>query len=163
MKDGFIQQIGTPQEVFDHPANLFVAGFIGMPQMNFFDAKLTVEGGKYFVTMGTIKTELSAEKQARLAAKGVAAQDITLGVRPNHIVLGSGSNCAAATVDVSEMMGSEIHLHANASGKDVVIIVPTLDAEGKPQSNFSYGAAINFTFGGNVCHVFDLDGNNLER
>ena len=52
MKDGFVQQVGTPQEVFDHPANIFVAGFIGMPQMNFFDAKLETNGGKYFVSAG---------------------------------------------------------------------------------------------------------------
>ena len=49
MRDGFIQQIGTPQEVFDHPANLFVAGFIGTPQMNFFDAKLEKSGETYYV------------------------------------------------------------------------------------------------------------------
>ena len=69
MKDGYIQQIGTPQEVFDHPSNLFVSGFIGTPQMNYFDARLTVEDGRYFVETDEIKVELSEEKQARLAAK----------------------------------------------------------------------------------------------
>ena len=73
MKDGFIQQIGTPQEVFDHPANLFVAGFIGTPQMNYFDAKLTHEGGKYSVSAGGCTVELSPEKQKNLAAKGVTS------------------------------------------------------------------------------------------
>ena len=58
MKDGFIQQIGTPQEVFDHPANLFVAGFIGTPQMNFFDARLSKVNGKYAVSAGGITVEL---------------------------------------------------------------------------------------------------------
>ena len=159
MKDGFIQQIGTPQEVFDHPANLFVAGFIGVPQMNFFDAKLVKVGGKYAVTVGDMTVELSEEKQKNLAAKNVAEQDITLGVRPNHIVLGDAAKCIKAKVDVSEMMGSEVHLHANANGKDVVIIVPTMDLD---NAQFGYGAEIHFTFGGNVCHVFDLDGKNLE-
>ena len=69
MKDGFIQQIGTPQEVFDHPANLFVAGFIGTPQMNLFDAHLARKDGKYTVTVGSVTVELSEEKQQRLAAK----------------------------------------------------------------------------------------------
>ena len=64
MKDGFIQQIGTPQEVFDHPANLFVAGFIGTPQMNLFDAHLARKDGKYTVTVGSVTVELSEEKQA---------------------------------------------------------------------------------------------------
>ena len=161
MKDGVIQQIGTPQEVFDHPANLFVAGFIGMPQMNFFDAELLVEGGKYFVTVGGAKVELSAEKQKNLSAKGVAAQSITLGVRPPHIALAkAGDNAIKATIDVSEMMGSEVHLHVNANGKDVVIIVPTMDLGG---ASYSFGSELYFGFSGEVCHVFDKEtGANLE-
>ena len=82
MRDGYIQQIGTPQEVFNNPRNLFVAGFIGTPQMNFFDAKLTKEQGKYFVELGGVKVALSEEKQQRLAANNVEPQDVTLGVRP---------------------------------------------------------------------------------
>ena len=162
MKDGFIQQIGTPQDVFDHPANLFVAGFIGVPQMNYFDAKLVKENGKYYVTTGDVKVELSEDKQKNLAAKNVAEQEITLGVRPEHIVLSDSANTIKATVDVSEMMGSEVHLHANANGKDVVIIVSTMDMTGSHKDMFGYGAEIRFTFGGNVCHVFGQDGKNLE-
>jgi len=148
--------------VFDHPANLFVAGFIGTPQMNFFDAKLMKDGGKYIVEVDGMKVELSEAKQKALAAKNVASQDITLGVRPSHVTLGGGANAITATVDVSEMMGSEVHLHANANGKDVVIIVPTVDLSGNHMETFSYGTKIQFTFGGNVCHVFDKDGKNLE-
>ncbi len=162
MKDGFIQQIGTPQQVFDHPANLFVAGFIGTPQMNFFDAKLVNNGGKYAVEVGGIQVELSDEKQKALAAKNVAGQDITLGVRPSHITLSDSANTIAATVDVSEMMGSEVHLHANAMGRDVVIIVPTMDLSGNHKETFGRGAQIKFNFSGNVCHVFDKEGKNLE-
>ena len=160
MKDGFIQQIGTPQEVFDHPANLFVAGFIGTPQMNFFDAKLVKDGSKYTVEVSGLKVELSDAKQKALAAKNVPSQDITLGVRPSHVAL--ADNGISATVDVSEMMGSEVHLHANANGKDVVIIVPTVDLSGNHKETFGYGSKISFTFSGNVCHVFDKDGKNLE-
>ena len=163
MRDGFIQQTGTPQEVYDHPANIFVAGFIGMPQMNFFDAELKLRDGKYIVEMGPVTAELGAEKQAALAAKAVPEQPITLGVRPNHIMLNGGENACKATVEVCEMMGSELHLHASANGKDVVIIVPTMDVDGNQSGKFGYGAEINFTFGGNVCHVFDKDGNNLEK
>ncbi len=163
MRDGFIQQTGTPQEVYDHPANLFVAGFIGMPQMNFFDARLKIVDGQYTVEMGPITVALGAEKQAALAAKNVPEQDITLGVRPNHIMLNDGTNACPARVEVCEMMGSELHLHAAANGKDVVIIVPTMDLAGNQSGKFGYGAEIAFTFGGNVCHVFDRDGNNLER
>ncbi len=161
MKDGFVQQVGTPQQVFDHPANLFVAGFIGTPQMNFFDAKLTQEGGTYFVSAGGCKVELSPEKQKNLTAKNAPAQDITLGVRPSHMILSDRSeNTLTAAVDVSEMMGSEVHLHASAGGRDVVVIVPTLDLGGA--RNFSAGDKLNLAFSGNVCHVFDKDGRNLE-
>ena len=163
MKDGFIQQIGTPQEVFDHPANLFVAGFIGMPQMNFFDAKLVNEGGKYAVSVGGCKVVLSDEKQKNLSAKKVAAQDITLGVRPSHMVLSKDpANTLSAVIDVSELMGSEVHFHANANGKDVVVIVPTMDADGERIDSYHSGDKLNLTFSGNVCHVFDKDGKNVE-
>ena len=65
MKNGFVQQVGTPQEVFHHPSNIFVAGFIGMPQMNFFDARLTRTGDRYAVELGGAQIELSPEKAAR--------------------------------------------------------------------------------------------------
>ena len=163
MKDGYIQQIGTPQDVFDHPANIFVAGFIGMPQMNLFDAKLVQEGGKYAVTVEGAKIELSEEKQKNLKARNVQPQDITLGVRPSHMVLADNvQNTLTATVEVSEMMGSEVHFHANVGGKDVVVIVPTVDSNGKHIQTFQNGDKLNLTFNGNVCHLFGMDGNNLE-
>jgi len=158
MKDGFIQQIGTPQEVFDHPANLFVAGFIGMPQMNTFDAKLVREGDKYFVEVLDVKVELAEDKCARLAARNVQNQDVILGVRPQHIVLTDKG--IEGTVDVSEMMGSEVHLHAKIKdGKDIVVIVPTA----KNGLDFGMGSEVNMIFGGNVAHVFSKeDERNLE-
>ena len=87
MKDGMVQQIGTPQEVYDSPANVFVAGFIGVPQMNFYDARLVRDGETYRVELDGIAVPVSPEKCARLAARGVDTQDITLGVRPENIEL----------------------------------------------------------------------------
>ena len=162
MKDGFIQQIGTPQEVFDHPANLFVAGFIGMPQMNFFDAELKKDGEKYLVSVGGYQVQLSEAKCANLAKKGVGSQSITLGVRPNHIVLDQQGDSVPAKMDVFEMMGNEIHLHVTAEGRDVVIIVPTMDLNGSYTETFAPGRDLAFTFRGSACHVFDKDGKNLE-
>ena len=157
MRDGYIQQIGTPQEVFNHPANLFVAGFIGMPVMNFFDAELVKEGSKYFVEVGGYRQELSAEKEARLLANGVESQPITLGVRPEHTDVGDEG--VEARVDVSEMMGSSVHLHVNAEGRDVIIIVPTADMT----DNFEMGDIVRFGFKGNVAHVFSKETDkNLE-
>ena len=157
MRDGYIQQIGTPQDVFNHPANLFVAGFIGMPVMNFFDAKLIREGDRYFVELAGEKVELSAQKQARLLAKGVESQDVTLGVRPEHTDLADAG--VPATVDVSEMMGSSVHLHVTAEGRDVIIIVPTTEMK----ESFRHGDALRFTFDGSVAHVFSKETEkNLE-
>ena len=157
MRDGYIQQIGTPQEVFNNPRNLFVAGFIGTPQMNFFDAQLIREGDKYFVELGGYRVELDAEKEARLAANDVASQAVTLGVRPEHTLVGDKG--VAAKVDVSEMMGSSVHLHVSAEGRDVIIIVPTIDMKG----HFAMGDTVNFFFEGNVAHVFSKETErNLE-
>ena len=157
MRDGYIQQIGTPQEVFNNPRNLFVAGFIGTPQMNFFDARLTKEQGKYFVELGGTKVELCEEKQARLAANNVEPQEVTLGVRPEHTTLGDTG--IVAKVDVSEMMGSSVHLHVTAEGRDVIIIVPTLEMKG----NYGIGDTVHFSFEGNVAHVFSKETErNLE-
>ena len=157
MKDGYIQQIGTPQEVFNHPANLFVAGFIGMPVMNFFDAELKKDGNKYFVEVGGYRVELAPEKEKRLLANNVSSQPITLGVRPEHTDVGDSG--VSAKVDVAEMMGSSVHLHVNANGKDVIIIVPTIDME----SNYKLGDTVHFSFSGKVAHVFSKEtSKNLE-
>ena len=157
MKDGYIQQIGTPQEVFNHPANLFVAGFIGMPVMNFFDAELIREGSKYFVEVGGFRQELAPEKEERLLNNDVQSQRVTLGVRPEHTDVADAG--VAARVDVAEMMGSSVHLHVNADGRDVIIIVPTIDMKG----NYEMGDTVHFSFKGNVAHVFSKETEkNLE-
>lgn len=162
MKDGIVQQVGTPQEVFDHPANIFVAGFIGMPQMNMFDAKLIEQSGKYSVELGGVSIILSEEKQAALAKNNVKSQEITLGIRPEHIALAeAGKDAITGKVDVSEMMGSAIHLHVNACGRDTIIIVQTMDLTGG--EDLSIGSEISFAFGGNAVHVFNKEsGENLE-
>ena len=162
MKDGVIQQIGTPQEVFNHPANLFVAGFIGMPQMNFYDAELVLEDGQYAVVLDGAKVTLPEEKQAKLKANGAAAGPITLGVRPEHLILsGDKSSMIHGTVDVSEMMGSAVHLHVSACGSDTIMIVPTTELEST--SAFTIGSPIAFTFNGAMAHLFDRNTKkNLE-
>ena len=165
MKDGEVQQVGTPQEVFEHPSNLFVAGFIGVPQMNFFDAELVRDGDAYSVRVGDAVVVPSAEKQARLAAHDVTSQPITLGIRPEHISLASGDAATlVGTVDVSEMMGSSVHVHLDSLGQDVIVIVPTTEIEGPYQDHFFAGAKVEYTFAGNVIHMFSKDeqGTNLE-
>ena len=162
MKDGFVQQVGTPQQVFNHPYNLFVAGFIGTPQMNFFnDAKLVKVDGKYAVELGGIKTVLSDDKQEKLAKNNVAEQDIVLGVRPEHITLEKAG--FEGKVDVSELMGSTVHLHVESLGRDVVMVVSTMNMTAAEVAGLNHGSTVHYTFPGHVCHVFNKEtGINLE-
>ena len=161
MKEGFVQQVGTPQEVFHHPANLFVAGFIGTPQMNIFDAQLVREGEGYAVELGGAHVALSAEKTARLTACGVESQPIKLGLRPEHLMLTEQDNAVFASVDVSEMMGSAVHIHVDACGQDVVIVVPL--GEEEEDASLPVGKPVRFIFRGSAAHLFDVEtGRNLE-
>jgi len=161
MKDGFIQQIGTPQQVFDHPYNLFVAGFIGSPQMNFFDAKLIKQGDRYAVELCGHVVEVSEDKQTALTANNVEEQEIVLGVRPEHMMLQEGG--IASKIEVNELMGSSVHLHVDINGKDVIVIVSTMNMTGADVAALHAGAEIEIGFPNNVCHMFNKEtGINLE-
>ena len=157
MKDGFIQQIGTPQEVFDRPSNLFVAGFIGSPQMNFFDGQLSKKDGKYQIQVGEATIVLADEAQERLSQRGAGDQAVVVGIRPEHISFATtpGSHTIASKVDVSEMMGSEVYLHVNAVGRDVVLRIPTVELPAEHRNGIPYGTDIHFTFRPELVHLFD--------
>ena len=164
MKDGYIQQIGTPQEVFDAPVNVFVAGFIGMPQMNFFNAKLAKGGNGYQIKVAGATMDLPEKMQKKLSAKNIPAKDIILGIRPEHVSFAqnTGAHTVSAKVDVSEMMGSEIHLHVtakedNGAEKDVVLRVATTDLPDSFRGGIPYGTTIHFTFPGELVHMFDKE------
>ena len=156
MKDGFILQIGTPQQVFNHPANLFVAGFIGTPQMNFFDAKLEKSGGAYWAILQGVTIPLTEEMNVQLQENGAEAQDVTLGVRPEHITIARHDEEGAirAAVDVSEMMGSELHLHVNVDGRDAIIRVPTVELPRELSGGIGRCTEIHFKFPSAMVHLF---------
>ena len=162
MKDGIIQQVDTPQNLYDMPCNMFVAGFIGMPQMNFYNAELVQEDGRYAVVLDRAKVFLSDEKQTKLKKNGVKPGPVTLGVRPEHLLLTGDPNAmVCGTVNVSEMMGSAVHLHISACGTDTIIIVPTAELENA--NNYAIGSEVSFTFSGTTAHLFDREtGLNLE-
>jgi len=157
MKDGYVNQIGTPQELFDRPVNLFVAGFIGMPVMNFFDGcKLELKDGVYYANIKGVEYKLSDFQQKALKANGQQPCDIICGIRPQHIRVGEGK--LSGEVEVSEMLGSEVDLHANCEGDDVVMVLQTIDLE----TDVSLGSKINFTFKPELIQLFDKEtGNNL--
>ena len=160
MKDGFIQQIGTPQEVFNNPKNLFVAGFIGVPQMNFFPgSKLSCEGGKYFVEILGEKFELP-DKLAASLGDGAdicgpsGMREVVAGVRPVNVVISDDGTGIDAAVEVAEMMGSEMHLHMNASGTEVISIVPTLNMD---IDEMSSGTKLKLKLQTEAMHLFDAE------
>jgi multiple sugar transport system ATP-binding protein len=160
MKDGFIQQVGTPTEVFDMPKNLFVAEFIGAPKMNTFKTQLVCENGKYYVTPYGAKIEVSGRKAEQLAERGVDTQEIILGVRPEHIILADSSDPAAipCKIVVNEMMGSELHLHVvEENGDKLIVRIPTISLDDDERQALVYGATIYVTFEGKVMHFFDKE------
>ncbi|MBE5951041.1 MAG: sn-glycerol-3-phosphate ABC transporter ATP-binding protein UgpC [Lachnospiraceae bacterium] len=158
MKDGFIQQVGTPTEVFDMPVNLFVAEFIGAPKMNTFKTDLVCEGGKYYITPYGAKIEVTGKKAEMLAKNSVTSGTIVLGVRPEHVTLSDSSNPAAIAckITVNEMMGSELHLHVvTENGDKLIVRIPTISLEDEQRKAMVYGATIYVTFEGKVMHFFD--------
>ncbi len=160
MKDGFIQQIGTPQEVFMHPANIFVAGFIGVPQMNFFPGcSLQREGDAYSVSLLGRTYPLTAEQSAALSKAGTANRSVTIGVRPVDMKCESTGGEGDATIEVAEMMGSEIHLHMTKDGEDIIAIVGSRSAD---LSQYEAGKRVDLQFDPAAMHIFDSEtGSNL--
>ena len=158
MKDGFIEQVGTPQEVFDTPVNLFVAGFIGSPQMNFLKANLIKGAAGYEVEILGVKIPLNAEQNTVLEQKGVSSQEIVLGVRPEHttVLFDNAENAIECTIDVNEMMGSELHLHLSSKNEDKIIVrLPTVDLTQEQRDSLTYGNKLYITFPAKVMHLFD--------
>jgi ABC-type sugar transport systems, ATPase components len=158
MKDGFIEQVGTPQEVFDTPVNLFVAGFIGSPQMNFLKANLEKTGEGYRVNILGVTIPLNPDQNEVLAQKGVGTQEIILGVRPEHtsVLFENADNAIACTIDVNEMMGSELHLHLSSRNDDRIIVrLPTVDLTKEQRDSLAHGKDMYITFPAKVMHLFD--------
>ena len=160
MKEGYVQQIGTPRQVFHDPNNLFVAGFIGTPQMNFFHGELHREGETYFLELGGTRLEIAEEKQKNLRQYDVPAQPVVAGIRPEHVLLTEGEGFSGQ-VDVIEMMGSNTHLHVRFGDEECVIVVPDGD---EPVREFQHGETVQFMFHADRIHLFSRETEqNLEH
>ena len=147
MRDGLLQQIGSPQELYDHPVNIFVAGFIGSPSMNFATA---TAAGKDLV-LGGVKLELSGQ-QARAADSRPEGANVLIGFRPEHIELANGQGSDAvrfpAKVDVVEYLGNEELIHAQTEGNEIVALLPS-------DKKVAVGDTVNFTVPMDKLHIFD--------
>ena len=158
MKDGYIMQVGTPEECFDMPQNLFVAEFIGAPKMNIIRTELVREGGEYFVKPFGVKIKVDGSKGEMLKAKDAKTGEVLLGVRPEHIQLAHEGDPGAipATLEVNEMMGSELHLHVyTEDGTRLIVRIPTIDLSHEDRESLVAGQKLFVTFQGKVMHFFD--------
>ncbi len=162
MKDGFIQQVGTPQEVFEKPSNQFVASFIGTPQMNFFEAVLNEEKGQFCVDLGGCKVPVVDEVNGRMKRGKVKSGNIILGLRPDSLILQDSDECPAAHVDVVEMMGTNVHLHLAYKGKEIILVTQARDENHHLKMDYEVGSVIHFSFLPQAMYLFDSEtGKNL--
>ncbi len=156
MNKGILQQLDTPQQLYDFPANLFVAGFIGSPAMNFFDGKIIKDGSEMFVDMGSFKVKVPSERQETY--ESMVDQDIIFGIRPEDIhnpEYAPPSIIAEPVetkVDVTELMGNEIFLYLLNGDHNFVARVD-------PRTRVDMGDEMKVVFNMANFHIFDPVGN----
>ncbi len=157
MKDGLIQQVDNPQNLYNKPVNLFVAGFIGTPPMNFFDVTLVKEGSDLFVTFGPHKLKIPEARAAQIDTAYIG-KEIIMGVRPEDIhdaqesIEEFSAAVASAKVDVVELMGAETNLYLIFEGKDSTVTA-VVDARSLSRTNDQIKVAFDLY---NV-HLFDKE------
>ena len=162
MKDGLIQQVDTPQNLYDLPANTFVAGFIGTPQMNFIDATVRKKGADVYVVFGKNEIKLPAEKAQNPALADYIDKEVIVGIRPEclkdePLALSSMSDAIIdAHVDVTELMGAEIYLYISTDGIDPQN-PQNLIARVSPHSQARTGNDIKIAIDASRIHIFDKD------
>ena len=156
MKDGIVQQVDTPIELYERPRNMFVAGFIGSPQMNFFDAKLVKEDDGVYVVLGADRLKLPEGKASKEALNNYFGKEVVLGIRPEHIheeesfIANQPDGVVSAYVDVTEMMGAETYLYLQVNDTKSIARV-------NARSNATIGDTIKVAFDLNKIHLFDKD------
>lgn len=157
MNNGEVNQIGTPQELFNHPTNRFVAGFIGLPAMNFFEGcELKRDDEGYCVAIRGENIRLSEEQQAILSERNQEPCEVVCGVRPQHLKI--GENTLTGTVDVCEMLGTEINVHVSMGDDELMIVHPMESI----YDTFTSGKTIGFGMKPDNIQIFDCEsGRNL--
>lgn len=156
MKDGIIQQVDTPQNLYDFPINEFVAGFMGSPQMNFIDAKVNKAAKGYSIDFGQYSLVLPAGKAKAEVMDPYVGKDVVLGIRPEHVhdepkfLQDHPEFIADAEVEVTELMGAETYLYLTCDGNN-------LTARVEPTSTAKSGDKIKIAFDMSKCHLFDKD------
>lgn len=159
MKDGIIQQVGAPLEVYNYPVNLFVAGFIGSPVMNFFPARLLLKDGTIHVDGESFR--LPIPKNRARHYESLVGSEVVFGMRPNDIhdcqfaPERARPNCVKAVVEVIEPLGSEIHLNVTSGAHNFVAAVDV-------QTSVKVHQQIDLAFDLDKMHLFEKDQPNLR-
>ena len=151
MKDGEVQQFDTPQTLYDRPCNMFVAGFIGSPQMNFIHTRVQKTGDVYSLEFGDWKTTVPPEKVRDAGFDAYVGQEVCMGVRSEDVHLAAEDTPSKITahVDLAEMMGNEIYLYITAFGQQMVARVPARAA-------VHTGDDLSMCIDAENLHLFDL-------
>ncbi len=166
MKSGLVQQVDTPQNLYLYPCNLFVAGFIGSPQMNFIEAKLLKEGADFFVEFGSedtktragvkYKIKLPADKNKNDALEAYVDKEVIMGIRPENVhneedlIAAYKDGIVEANVEVTELMGAETYLYMNCEGQ-------AINARVAPTNTAKPGDKIQIALEPDKIHLFDKD------
>lgn len=162
MKDGIIQQVDTPQNLYDKPCNAFVAGFMGSPQMNFIDAKIASHNGVLYVEFGfadgkpKYSIKIPEGKIKDESIKSFIDKDVILGIRPEHIhdderfLAMAEESIVEVKVEVTELMGAETYLYLDLEGTQITARVD-------PRSTAKQGDTVKVAFDINKIHLFDKE------
>ena len=156
MKDGVVQQVDSPTNLYSKPGNLFVAGFIGSPQMNFLDAKVNVKGKEVSLQVGPHAIKLPAAKAQKLIDGGYAGKTVVMGIRPEDVhddeafIAANPDSIVDATIRVYELLGAEVFLYFDVEGFNMTARVD-------PRTTARTGDNVRFALDPEKIHVFDKE------
>jgi len=156
MKDGFVQQVDSPQNLYDYPVNEFVAGFMGSPQMNLLDATVCQNGDRFSLKFGKYEIWISAEKSKDSTIKNYVGKEVVLGIRPEDVhdepefLSKATDGIVEADIEVTELMGAETYLYLNCEGNPITARV-------EPTSTARTGDKIKIALDLDKLHLFDKE------
>lgn len=162
MKDGVVQQIATPQEIYDKPNNMFVAGFIGAPQMNFIDVTIVEKDGELYAQNSNINIKLNKGEHGILEEKGYIGKEVVLGIRPEDIhiedifIENSLDSVFEAQVEIGELMGAEIYAYLKCGNNSI-----TARFDGRYRVNI--GDNLKLAMDTHRIHIFDKESEQAIR
>ena len=160
MKDGYIQQVDSPQLLYEKPVNMFVAGFIGSPQMNFINTRVEKTNGEVYLRIGRWTIKLPEAKAKKLEEGGYIDKEVVMGIRSEHVhdeamyLEAYKDSQIESTIEVVELLGSESLLYMMLEGTLFV-------AKVKPRFNIYVGDVMRFALNPNKVHVFDKETENV--